>query len=380
MDHPVFRIAEMSNGEENARSIQNYTPETRYLSSKIQPSLSSKSEIEAEVYTNSTYLSNADLSYQEMAMEEKAYICENAPSNKVFEHTTGKENANIQKLYPIRNSPRVSQLDISDIEYDTVASRNDEIADITSDKPVLSSKPSISRMDSNFEVDDTFFEPSVSKFLAGEVVAVKVNTLPRKHHPSKLIPVPIPVVSNFKNSQKKMQNKRKNTLTTVEIPQIEDDSAREETGKFVRKKVMFSSFRGNIKTKTISNGSSDDEYLKHTHEQCEANTSEAFIAGSIPPSPAHTSGYDSAFDENTQISYSEGFKPNSSSTIRAHTSYSTPQKIYSAPRHLRNMQNISHPEADNLKAFVGRRSSDVPGLNANKELISQLLNDVSFRR
>ncbi|CAL1287933.1 unnamed protein product [Larinioides sclopetarius] len=227
------------------------------------------------------------------------------------------------------NSSKVSHLDISDIQNDSVIDQNElyESEEEQDTINVASPQPVTSRMDSNTEIDDSFIDIAQSNELAGEVVKVQVNSLPRTSFHSKLIPVPIPIVSSVKNNPLKRKQKD---------PKAPD--------KFSgRSELRFSSFHGDIKEMNQGNHHirADGENLMNPKYEPVDNVTicEMSPEDKIPPSPAQTSGYDSAIFENAHLSGSECFKPNLSSSDTKSPYYTPKRKIQNFP-FPRNLDNL----------------------------------------
>ncbi|GFR26727.1 uncharacterized protein TNCT_548541 [Trichonephila clavata] len=282
------------------------------------------------------------------------------------------------------NSSRIS-LEMSGIETDSKINLahchdHDEAVKTGFDNSFHEENLDISQMDSTIDVDDTFYDAGASNSLAGKMIPVKVGSISRNPLSHKLIPVPIPKVSCIKKSP----------LVDKQIR----DVALNGTEKIIgRRTVNFSSFRGDVKSKHKDSPckSRDEELSNPSKKENGTFTSPTTsnveaLEENIPLSPTHTSGYDSTFEETAHTSYSSNFRPNStplsSSGIDGDCSFFTPKKKLSSnltSKPLFNTKESPEPVVEDLEQIVNQIINKT-SINKKKELIAQLLNDISTQK
>ncbi|GBM48318.1 hypothetical protein AVEN_266267-1 [Araneus ventricosus] len=362
-EHPAFQQSKLLEGNMNVQSFHKlespevYIPRVHTRMAR-RPMSSTTSEVKAEVHVDPE---NQDRVVNENTSESPIVHCEDdVPSSDTLTETVQHKKLEIQRSSTFKqmknssasqpedndtvdrkvcrtstaagpSSSNVSHLDISDIQNDSVIDQN-EIYESEEEKDtsaVANPQPTASQMDSNTEIDDSFIDVPQSNELAGEVVKVQVNSLPRTPFHSKLIPVPIPIVSSVKKNA--LKRKQKDPITKA-------------TDKFSSgNEHRFSSFHGDIKS--INQGSDhtkvDAENLMNQKYETvdDVTICEMSPDDNIPPSPAQTSGYDSAIFENTHLSGSECFKPNLSSSDTK-SPYNTPKRKFQNFPFPRNLDNV----------------------------------------
>ncbi|KAF8796238.1 hypothetical protein HNY73_000645 [Argiope bruennichi] len=366
MEHPAFQKSKFLEDDINAQNLHKlvspeiYIPRARArMASKNNLTSSVVSEVKAEMHVDPKGQDLVDDG--NFPNSPVVHYVGDVPSCDASIETTRNKNATFQRASTFKhlnnsdasqpkgndsvnrkvyrtstadpNSSKISQLDISDIQTDSVIDQNESYKSIEEKdiSLVASTQPVISQMDSNTELDDSFIDEPQSNALAGEVVKVHVNSLPRTRFHSKLIPVPIPVVSSIKKNPLKRKQKESTIMA------IDNLSGRSE--------LSFSSFHGDLKPKNRDDHhhiQTDKGNQKHKAVN-DVTVCEMSPDDKIPPSPAHTSGYDSAIFESTHLSNSECFKPNISSS-ETNSPYYTPKKKFlnfPSPRKL----DVVHIEA-----------------------------------
>ncbi|GFU07096.1 uncharacterized protein NPIL_136041 [Nephila pilipes] len=415
LEHSALQHVKFTNRNERVQS-HNLIPKIHSIQSHFQRKSKSESpmqsQIVAEVHEDPRDFDTQNLSRIEAPLETTLIYDSDRCSYNSQEKSTGNvchKHANFQRSStyinsknPIfhsdesiheprflkvhrtsttKNSSLISSLEISNIETDHMINQpqccdHDETEKTRLDNSFHGGNMNASQMESAIDVDDTFFDVPASNNFVGKIIPVQVGAISRMRMHPKLVPVSIPVVSSVKKNQ--LVNKRKDVITNG-IDKV-----------FGRRDVNFSSFRGNVKI-----NSKDNRHLKNIDGvlSCNSKGSETFAPSvtsteeapeeKLPPSPAHTSGYDSAFDETVQASCSGNFKPNSSSlslsSINEDGSFLTTKKKHSTDLSSKgSIITKESPEemADDLVQIVNKiinRSS----ITKKKELIAQLMNDIS---
>ncbi|GFX03243.1 uncharacterized protein TNCV_4849001 [Trichonephila clavipes] len=419
LEHPVLQNTKFTNRNERIQSFQSPSPKIYSIHSQSQRMSNSEpptqSLVVAEVHVDPRSFNNPNLHRCEHLPEETLFY-DGRTSYEVPKRSTdnvSKQHAHYQRssshinlkepnilnseghlhersFVQVRrtststlNSSRIS-LEISGIEMDCMTNLaychdHDEALKTGFDNLFHGENIDISQMDSTIDVDDTFYETAVSNSLAGKMIPVQVGSISRNPLSKKLIPVPIPKVSSIKKSPLVEKQKR--------------DVALNGTEKIVgRRTVNFSSFRGDVKNKSKdSHCKNRDEELsnpsKKEHETFASSmTSTVEALDENLPSPTHTSGYDSTFDETAHTSYSSSFRPNSAplslSDIDEDCSFFTPKKKLSShltSKPLFRTKESPEPVAEDLVHIVNQIINKT-SITKKKELIAQLLNDVSTQR
>ncbi|GFY67192.1 uncharacterized protein TNIN_418011 [Trichonephila inaurata madagascariensis] len=420
LEHPVPQNTKFTNRNERIQSLHSPSPKIYSIQSQSQrisnSEPSTQSLVVADVHVDPRSFNNPNLHRSEHLPEEKLFYDGRASYEvpKRLTDNVSKQHAHYQRssshinlkepnilnseghLFHERsfvqvrrtststlNSSRIS-LEISGIETDSMINPDychdhEETLKTEFDSLFHGENLDISQMDSTIDVDDTFYDTAMSNSLAGKMIPVQVGSISRNPLSHKLIPVPIPKVSSIKKSPLLDKQKR--------------DVALNGTEKIIgRKTVNFSSFRNDVKSKSKDSHckSRDGEFSnpskkEYTFASPPTSTVEA-LEENLPPSPAHTSGYDSTFDETAHTSYSSNFRPNSAplnlSGIDEDCSFFTPKKKLSShltSKPLFNTKESPEPVAEDLEQIVNQIINKT-SITKKKELIAQLLNDVSTQK